>query len=257
MGVAEACSYAERGSWLAPDAGAPGGGTVWPRNTDAKKHLVGRWAACQTGTLVQAPNEGIEFGANGRWQLLENERPAPNAPRGTYSFLDIGQLNTSADGAVGSSITSGVRFSIDGQALRTATSGIYVRIPTPANYGRDNLPSTTDGACTLVGTWDTQTIDRGAKPLVISFDEVGNFAAGDPGANLCQAQPMYGPYELSPGRFELTQNVGMGLCDFWYSAGFRVMFDGSCSRLTLATVTDGCTGGRGYLNGVTSLVKRP
>jgi hypothetical protein len=249
----EACSYAERGSWLAPDAGAPGMPSG-PRNSDAKAKLVGQWASCQKGTLVQRPHSGIEFAANGRWQLLGGSE-AVAGPRGTYYFMNIGQLNTASDDQNGSSVVSGVQFSPDGLALREE-GHVYVRLPTPANYGSDNPPSITDGTCTLVGTWDSESVDQGAKPLSISFDALGNFVAGDVGADLCASHSMYGTYRLTAGFFELTQNIGMGLCDFWFSAKYPATFADGCSRMNLTQMYDNCTGGRGYLNGRSTLVKR-
>src|SRR5256885_14734323 len=44
---AQACEAALHGSWLSPDAGLSNGKIV-----DAKALIVGRWASCQTGTLL-------------------------------------------------------------------------------------------------------------------------------------------------------------------------------------------------------------
>jgi hypothetical protein len=92
--------------------------------------------------------------------------------------------------------------------------------------------------------------------LSISFDALGNFVAGPPGADLCAGHTMYGTYRLMPGVFELTQNVGMGFCDFWFGGGFNATFDAGCNRVRLVTTWDNCTGGRGYFNGTNELVKR-
>jgi hypothetical protein len=49
----------------------------------------------------------------------------------------------------------------------------------------------------------------------------------------------------------------MGPCQFWFSAQYRITFDPSCTQAQLERATfDNCTGGRGYFNEPTKLVKR-
>ena len=69
--------------------------------------------------------------------------------------------------------------------------------------------------------------------------------------------PIYGTYRLSPGWFQLTSNVGLGVCAWWFTAAYPTQFDADCSHLTLMQVYDNCTGGRGYFNGTTTLTRRP
>lgn len=68
---------------------------------------------------------------------------------------------------------------------------------------------------------------------------------------------MYGTYRLSSGLFQLTSNVGMGLCHWWFDAAYPATFDASCTQVKLTQAYDNCTGGRGYLNGQTTLTKHP
>jgi hypothetical protein len=147
----------------------------------------------------------------------------------------------------------GMRIS-NGSAL--LPNGIYVRTAPSTTNGWDNLPSLSAKMCSLVGTWDT---DASGKPAAsYSFDDAGNFvAAAGAGINVCATHPMYGTYALGPGAFMLTQNVGMGFCSFWFSAGFTIGFNADCTRATMTTVFDNCTGGRQYLNDPTTLVRRP
>jgi hypothetical protein len=91
----------------------------------------------------------------------------------------------------------------------------------------------------------------------LSFDSQGNFVGGPQGSDLCANHTMYGTYRLSAGLFQITTNVGMGECSFWLDAGYPGSFDSTCTKLTTHQMYDNCTGGRGYLNGVTTMVKRP
>jgi hypothetical protein len=48
----------------------------------------------------------------------------------------------------------------------------------------------------------------------------------------------------------------MGLCQWWYDAGYPATFDEGCRQVTLVQRFDNCTGGRGYFNGVTVMTRR-
>jgi hypothetical protein len=239
---------------------------------DARSVIVGRWLSCGA-SFDPLPNDGVEFGANGRWHLLEKDAsgalvplpsPSPYA-HGYYYALGSGQLDVNmdvsdADASTGGRILS-VRLGVGGDALMLGdspmnVSSVYARVdPSPLD-GADNPPSTSDGTCSMVGTWDVPA-SASAPAATFSFDEVGNFVGGPAGSDLCASHTMYGTYWLSAGVFELTTNVGMGQCQWWFGTGFRTQFDSSCRQLTLMQVWDNCTGGRGYLNGGATLTKRP
>jgi hypothetical protein len=135
---------------------------------------------------------------------------------------------------------------------------VYARTtPSPLN-GADNPPPTTAGACSMVGTWDVPPNDGpiSAPAAVFSFDAAGNFVAAPEGTNLCDGHTMYGTYALSPGMFQLTSNVGFGVCAWWFTGAFPATFDASCDHLSLTRQYDGCTGGRGYFNLPTTITRR-
>jgi hypothetical protein len=88
-----------------------------------------------------------------------------------------------------------------------------------------------------------------------SFDAAGRFVVSVPGSNACDGTPMYGTYELGSRFFEITSNWNLGLCDWWFTAAYPHVFDADCSHLTLTEDFDNCTGGRGYLNGTTTLTR--
>ncbi|HET6282787.1 MAG TPA: hypothetical protein VFH73_17620 [Polyangia bacterium] len=266
--VAEVCRQAATTTeWRYPSAFAVDN---WVRNVDHRDKIVGRWATCGAGGVIPVQHAGIEFGSNGRWQLLQNDAAGALAPlsppvRGYYYALGSGQLDLNPEGPLdqGGNILhttfapgmNAVRFEI---GISGSESAIYARTtPSPSN-GRDNAPSITDGRCEMIGTWDIPANNRQpfAPPASISFDASGNFVAGDLGSNLCENAPMYGTYRLSPGLFQLTSNFNMGLCDWWYSAGYPATFDATCAHVTLMQYWDNCTGGRGYLNGTTTLTRR-
>ena len=258
-----------------------------PRNDDGKAFLVGRWVSCgPTGSV-----EAIEFGANGRFRHLVKDVSGnygpisgnPAASRGSYSLLaGNAQLNLRDDLTLDWITDRGVRAEgaaafIDTvptmEAMRITSSkallpdGIYVRSAPSVMNGWDNLPSLYAKTCSLFGVWDTDA--NGTPAATYSFDALGNFVAfAGVGANVCATYPcagsdcptgrMYGTYALGPGAFMLTQNVGMGFCSFWFSAGYPITFNSDCTRATIgAGVFDNCTGGRQYLNQPTTLVKRP
>ncbi len=238
-------------------------------DADARAAIVGRWMACSPGdrAFSSTPHAGIEFGANGRWRLLVADSSGAIVPttstgteaQGRYYALATGQIDLHDNGFTSSS-TEFITLSPDGNALQ-ATLGptadsFYARTSPSPNNGDDNLPSTTDGTCSMVGTWDLAM--TAASPAgTFSFDALGNFVGGPPGEDLCMSHTMYGTYRLSPGLFQITENIGMGVCKWWFDAGYPAAFDATCTHLALQQYLDNCTGGRGYFNGETTLTKRP
>ena len=67
---------------------------------------------------------------------------------------------------------------------------------------------------------------------------------------------MYGAYRLSPGWFQLTSTVGLGICNWDDHAGYPASFSDDCNRVTLMQMFDTCGGGRGYFNDVTTMSRR-
>jgi hypothetical protein len=238
---------------------------------DVRSHFVGRWATCGgSGALNPLPHAGVEFGANGRWRLLVADSTGALVPAtstdgstaGHYYALASGQLDLTDDTMQGSQIFF-AKVSTGADAVEFEKSGvgdsggssIYARAtPSPAN-GNDNPPSTSNGACSMVGTWDVGGSATSSSGT-FSFDEAGNFV-GAGGGDLCTSHTMYGTYALIPGMFWLTENVNMGLCAWWFDAGYPTTFDASCTHLTITQHFDNCTGGRNYFNGTTTLTKRP
>jgi hypothetical protein len=235
---------------------------------DVRDHFVGRWVACSgSGSLSPLPHAGVEFGANGRWRLLVTDSTGTLVPAGSnagsteghYYALSGGQLDVSDQGStriffakvsVGTDAVEFVGYTGAGPGT------LYARATPSAANGRDNPPSTTDGRCSMVGTWDAQVTS--ASPAgTFSFDEAGNFVGAGGSADLCTSHTMYGTYLLATGMFWLTENVNMGACSWWFDAGYPATFDATCTHLTITQHLDNCTGGRNYFNGTTTLVKRP
>ncbi|HSQ65333.1 MAG TPA: hypothetical protein VLM85_19070 [Polyangiaceae bacterium] len=235
---------------------------------DARPSIVGRWSACGADAFSTTAHAGIEFGGNGRWRFLTNGAngltplPLTNDNAGRYAALATGQLNIRHDGP-GNLTTVFVTYGAGMDALRVTTEGsaqfYYARtIPSP-NNGDDNIPSLVDGSCSLVGTWNVpaETLSSGAPAATFSFDALGNFVGGPLGSDLCSAHTMYGRYSLSPTQFLIAENVGMGLCAWWFDGGWGATFDASCSTVTLTEQFDDCTGGRGYFQGGATLTRQP
>jgi hypothetical protein len=265
---------------LAVDACAAGtGNPAWsypqdPAGTDAddRRYIVGRWQTCNAGIPMLPAHSAIEFGANGRWRLLtaDASNPLGEVPfsltfswtSGYYSLLGTGQLNLTSEDPLGGGWALFVSFAgMDTLQFTNAkgTTPVYARItPSPLN-GADNPPPTVAGACSLVGDWSVPagTGAVGAPASVFSFDAAGNFVAGLAGSNLCDGHTAYGTYALSLGTFQLTSNVGLGLCQWWFTAAYQASFDATCNQLSLSVETDGCTGGRGYFDDIpTTLTRR-
>ena len=266
--VAAACKAASVAVWPALSGGTGA-------DNDARADLVGRWVPCGQQGFSQVPHAGIEFGANGRWRLLTTDANGalvamtPMAPGvvGRYYALSTGQLDMAGEGVTEGTGIFFVGFAVGMDAVRfdggsggpvTSTMAVYARAePSPLD-GRDNLPSITDGKCSMVGSWDVPANPTTPQTpaATLSFDAMGNFVGGPLGSNLCAAHTMYGTYRLTPGLFQLTSNIGMGACHWWFDAGYPAIFDASCTHVMLVQRYDNCTGGRGYLNGQTTLTKR-
>ena len=238
---------------------------------DARGAIVGRWVACAPGAdpFSMAPHAGIEFGANGRWRLLVTDSSGALVPttstgtdaQGRYYALTSGQIDIDDDGFTYGRIAF-LGLSADGNLVEFASespssgSVAYARATPSPDNGDDNGPSTTDGTCSMVGTWDLAMTAQ-SPAATFSFDALGNFVGGPPGADLCSSHTMYGTYRLSSGMFQITENVGMGVCQWWFDAGYSATFDATCTQLSLTEEYDNCTGGRGDFNGQTTLTKRP
>ena len=239
-------------------------------NADDRRYIVGRWQTCNASLPGLPPHSVIEFGANGRWRLLTfdasvNPQPVGDGllpltgtgTSGSYYLLGTGQLDLNYEvlGTGGSVVFVAFAGMDTLQFSNTGANPVYARItPSPLN-GADNPPPTAAG-CSMVGDWDVPAGSNGAPAAVFSFDAAGNFVAGPPGANLCDGHTMYGTYALSPGMFQLTTNVGFGLCAWWFGAGYPAVFDTSCNQLSLTPEIDNCTGGRGYFNQPTTMTRR-
>jgi len=265
LSVTAACAAgADPLQWRQP---APG----TPPVDDARADIVGRWVPCGAASFSPLAHAGVEFGANGRWRLLTTDAlnqlvPLENGPEGASGrYYDLGrQLDISGEGYTGGTRIVALWFAAGMDAIRfddrsVVPADVYARVPPSPFNGDDNLPSISDGRCSMVGTWDlpANSSPPGAPAAALSFDGLGNFVGGPPDSDLCAAHTMYGTYRLSPGLFQLTSNIGMGLCQWWFDAGYPATFDDSCTRLTLMQRFDNCTGGRGYLNGRTTLTRRP
>jgi hypothetical protein len=266
--VTDACRLAGSAkSWSFPTTWT---GTSSIKNDDHDGDIVGRWVPCGQPTLVSEPHAGIEFGGNGRWQLLGADASGalvPSQTRGYYYVLGNGQLNfggESASGGIGDGFVTFadgnrdvVRFTTNGD---NGGSSVYARVaPSPTN-GDDNTPSVSDGHCSMVGTWSVPANEAAPSTPASrwSFDAAGHFVVDMPSDDLCGAHTMWGTYRLSTdGLFQITQNWNIGLCDWWFTAAYPYSFASNCSTLTLTQLYDNCTGGRGYLNGMTKVTRLP
>lgn len=234
-------------SWSTNDAGSP--------STDSQGHLVGRWQRCPDATSPDA--NVLEFGGNRRFRSFHFDAVGALEAResGLFYLLGSGQLEmrnvTAGDGYR----TQFLSFLEDDQAFRV-DGAVFARIEASASNGLDNPPSVHAGACDLVGTWDSTQIEPYTMPFSISFDSAGNFVIHDPGADECSPTSRTGTYDLTSDAFELTSNVGIGLCQWWFGGGFSPVFEDDCTRLTVHETWDNCTGGRGYFGGTTVLEKR-
>jgi hypothetical protein len=274
--VAEACQLAAATtSWSFPGSGM---GTTSGHNDDRNGEIVGRWVACGTAdtAVSTVPHVGVEFGGNGRWRLLgagPNGSLVPLATGGNYYTLAGGQLDLAED-TPGMSVTSVSLANGSRDVLRFGPSdftpdgapGLYARTAASPTNGDDNLPSLSDGRCSMVGTWAVPAnLPTPSEPASRwSFDGLGNFVVGAPTDDVCGPHTMWGTYSLSSGGdlssgsfFQITSNWNLGLCDWWFTAGYPAAFSADCSKVTLVQTFDNCTGGRGYLNGTTTLTRIP
>jgi hypothetical protein len=231
---------------------------------DGRAFIVGRWASCDKESgFPSVAHTGLEFGANGRWRLLDTDSTGALVPSsaagstGYYYLLGIGQINMTGESL--SPIESRtVKFAVGLEGLRFegSTAATYARTqPSPQN-GNDNLPSVSDGTCSMVGTWDLPK-QGAASAASFSFDAAGNFVGGAFGSDLCAGHTMYGTYQLLPGQFELATSSGLGTCQWSDSATYPApSFSADCSSVTLTRQYDNCTGGRIYFNQVTTMMRR-
>jgi hypothetical protein len=239
---------------------------------DARALLVGRWQLCGDAAYYGgAQHAGLEFGSNGRNQLLWSSGgslvPLEGGPRGVYYVLGSGQFMQRGELSF-SGYAGYARFDATLSVMQLASADEaggsplrYVRVAPDEASAAANVFSTAAGGCSMVGVWDTDPSSRNPG-AAFAFNERGEWFGGEWGSDLCAAYDMYGTYNLEtrggpvmdnfdePPQtvFELVTNVGAGQCAFWFNAGFGPTFSADCSRVHLATAWDNCTGGRGYLN---------
>lgn len=248
---------------------------------DYRSHIVGRWSACGTKLAELPAHAGIEFGANGRWRLLAIDAGkgtlVPLATTsGTSGYYYALSRDRSASATYGALILVGelpsgttwkffLRYSggenairFDRQSPDDGAGPIYARAAAAADNGASNPPPTADGACSMAGTWDGLPRDNplGESPVVIAFDQAGNFVAGPAGYDLCRYSAIHGTYALGSARFQLTTAVQSGGCGWWNRAVYTAQFDATCNRLSVSRVSDPCDGFRHYFDEPTTLVRR-
>jgi hypothetical protein len=243
---------------------------------DARAQLVGRWELCGSEALYGSePHAGIEFGSNGRDQLLRRQNgglvPVANGPTGEYTLLASGQFMQRGELSLGEYAVF-MEFDASLSTLRytSAAQGEvrYARVAPDLESAAANAFPTLGGGCSMVGVWDTAQ-DSSNPAAAFAFNEQGEWFGGEWGSDLCAAHSMYGTYQLadrSEGggdvqpfvvpEFELVTNVGAGRCDFWFGAGFTPRFSDNCNRVELTGTWDNCTGGRGYLGHAEVLSRR-
>jgi hypothetical protein len=221
---------------------------------DARPFLVGRWELCGPDMAFgQTEHSGLEFGSNGRLQLLHRQNdtlsPVANERTGTFTLLPTGQFMVRG-GLSLDDYAVFIRFDPGFDALEIDAFGTtlrYARVAADLTSAAANTFSTANSSCSMVGVWDTiATSDNPAAAF--AFDAEGEWIGGERGSDLCSAHSMYGTYELTADEFNLVTNVGAGRCAFWFDASFGARFSQDCNQLTLSTKGDNCTGGRGYLD---------
>jgi hypothetical protein len=236
--------------------------------SDARALLVGRWQLCGEPALYgEHSHAGIEFGSNGRNQLLRVRNGDLLVPlsdtQGTYFFSSSGQLLQRGE-LILNEPAAVLKFDASGDALQLelpeqGRALRYARVAPDLESAAANRFSTSALGCSMVGVWDTV---QGSKnpAAAFAFNERGEWFGGAWGSDLCAAHSMYGTYNLvAPAviqdnfdlldvRFELVSNVGAGACEYWRGAGFLPQFSDDCSRVELESTWDNCAGGRGYLS---------
>jgi hypothetical protein len=242
---------------------------------DAGPLLVGRWELCGAEALYGSQaHAGIEFGSNGRDQLLHRENgalvPVANGPTGEYTLLASGQFMQRGELSLDEYAVF-AEFDASLSALRLPTQQgelRYARVAPDLQTAAANRFSTRGGGCSMVGVWDT-SLDSSNPPAAFAFNEEGEWFGGEWGSDLCDDHSMYGTYQLVDRalggddvarsvstEFELVTNVGAGLCSFWFGAGFSPRFSDDCQSVELTGTWDNCTGGRGYLGQTDVLTRR-
>lgn len=267
--VADSCAVGASASttWTYPE-------NPFAARPDDSWRVVGRWATCGRTVPGLPAHDALELGANARWRLLAIDRgtgafvplSGSGALSGYYELTSGGKyglMNVRGE-LPGPSLWSGqLTFAAAGDALRfandDATVAVYARsMPSPYD-GADNPSPTSDGHCSMVGSWDVpadgNTFSRMAA--VFSFDAAGNFV-GDPegGGDACGNHLMGGTYALSSSAFQIVTSTGLGYCDGWYSARYTATFDASCDQVVLAPTYDECSN-RAYFSKPTTLTRRP
>jgi hypothetical protein len=242
---------------------------------DAGPQLVGRWELCGAEALYGSqPHAGIEFGGNGRNQLLQRQNgalvPVANGPTGEYTLLASGQFMQRGELSLDEyAVFAEFDASLSALRLPTLQGELrYARVAPDLQSAAANRFSTRGGGCSMVGVWDTMP-DGVNPPAAFAFNEQGEWFGGPRGSDLCTAHSMFGTYQLidrpvgggdiAPGvstEFELVTNVGAGRCAFWFNAGFSPRFSEDCKSVELTTTWDNCTGGRGYLGSAEVLTRR-
>lgn len=243
---------------------------------DARPLLVGRWELCGTEARYGSrPHDGIEFGSNGRNQLLHRQNgalvPVANGATGEYTLLASGQYMQRGGLSLGEYAVF-MEFDASASTLRFTSTEQgelrYARVAPDVQSAAANRFSTRGGGCSMVGVWDTSA-DSSNPAAAFAFNEQGEWFGGEWGSDLCAAHSMFGTYQLVERNegggdvlpivvpaFELVTNVGAGLCDFWFGAGFSPRFSDNCNRVELTATWDNCTGGRGYFGQAEVLARR-
>jgi hypothetical protein len=224
-------------------------------DTDARPFLVGRWQLCgEERPFGQTAHAGLEFGSNGRVQLLQSGDgaliAASNAPTGSFTLLPSGQFMLR--GALSlDEYAVFTRFDASFDTLEIDAFGTtlrYARVAPDTASAARNVFSTQSGTCVMAGVWDTAS-DSVNTPAAFAFNETGEWFGGKRGANLCDAHGMYGTYELTgEDQFNIVTNVGAGVCQYWFDASFSATFSQDCNQVRLTATGDNCTGGRGVLD---------
>jgi hypothetical protein len=187
-------------------------------------------------------------------------------PRHDFYVLNTGQLDLAGEGRDDGYQVYLAKFADGGRDVLSLEGAgpdrgpyIYARTAASPTNGDDNRPSVSDGRCSMVGDWDVPaTSDNPSVPASTwSFDGLGNFVVGPPGAITCDAHSMHGTYRLSAsGYFQITTNWNLGLCDWSFNAAYPATFDAGCTSLMTRQDLDNCTGGRGYFNGNPTVLTR-
>jgi len=257
LSVEAGCSVA---AFEAPDA------TGMAADADARALLVGRWQLCGgSADYGEQPHEGLEFGSNGRNQLLRSSMgglvPVSDGARGVYTLLGSGefmQFRGLSFGGIGASARFDATLSVLRLAPGVGQSGVslqYVRVVPDERSAAANVFSTATTRCSMVGVWDTAIPSD--NPAAFAFDDQGEWFGGEWGSDLCAAHTMYGTYDVDAPpnpmdnfdfpTFAIISHIDASSCAFWRGASFLPVFGDDCNSISLELSSDGCNGSRGYL----------